>query len=1071
MRYLLLSLACFICFSTYTDASPIKVMYVGDEIPKHIKLNSHTIITNSDTLRLNHTILRRDIDYKFNSKFMRFELLLSTNSSDSLTVRYQLLPSWLKQKYGTALPILTPQSKKAKIYIPQNLNSTNQTSSDITMNGSKSFRFSTSKSGNAGFNQTLDLNLSGQLAKNLTLQGTISDRGYNPTYGTSNSRLNELDKINLRIESPNFKTEIGDITILSNESNAQREKKISGLHVALQNKNIQLGMIAARPKGQYRSVSLIGIINKQGPYQIKSDGARQAIIPGSETVWLDGIKLKRGTNDDYTLDYPNGQITFNVNHLIDSRSRIVVDFEPLSSEYKQKYLHATTNLYSTDTTYTFKFNWIREGDNQDENLSQSFSESDELLLASQSGDELVFKSGLLSDTLGAYELILDSLPDTIYTFVGEELGHYDVRFSFVEAGKGDYLYIGGNQYTYVGSNNGDYLPLILLRTPKQTDYLTSSFQIKNGLFGTLQTEWMQSRKINNLFANDVKAENENYYNLNYKKQFIDSKNRVLASYRKRENGFQERSRVNQADYQYDFYLPAQIILTSDEEILSLASQISLTQSFQITPEYSVLDYNNQFNAKKYSLKTNFRPFKKFSIKADVQKIKTKLTDTLSAIGSSNNLFLQSTYRISSSTNMTSSFNRIERTNNYTSILTGFTYDEYILKLSSKYSALSFQYYTEDSLSLSWQLKKKRRRLQFVTTNKFKLLDYKLQIHYQQIETTSTDDASLMTRANFTYDNRKKNLQIQSSYILSNETRFSKGIRYLQVNDGEGDYIFRDSQYVPEAGGDFIVVEELLSESADVKRGEKSFSVLRRWKKASLTYHSNIKEELFADESRSTAWIIPFYSNDKKLYLFYNRSEKASLKAFPIKGGHFFTVNILQQKEQRYINQLNRLKESLTLDFMFNQSVQKFYFEQKYEYFSNQRDQYYFRDGDVNGFALSGKIKKLAGNNDYAIQFKYRSSEDANLEDSKLYILLLENRFQFKKQTELKISSEFYKSNKQGSDSYLLTDNRPGSQGAIWSVIFRAKIKKEFRLNMTIQGRHSDSNQARIFARTEFVAQF
>ena len=95
-------------------------------------------------------------------------------------------------------------------------------------------------------------------------------------------------------------------------------------------------------------------------------------------------------------------------------------------------------------------------------------------------------------------------------------------------------------------------------------------------------------------------------------------------------------------------------------------------------------------------------------------------------------------------------------------------------------------------------------------------------------------------------------------MLSNETRFSKGIRYLEVNDGEGDYVFRDSQYIPEAGGDFIVVEELLSESADVKRGKKSFSLLKKWKKYNLSYHSNIDEELFASESRSTAWIIPFY---------------------------------------------------------------------------------------------------------------------------------------------------------------------------------------------------------------------
>lgn len=1066
--------SCFI-FQT-AIASHTKLLFVGDEIQKYIYIDAHFISENSDTLVLNQKILQRGTDYRFNQKFKRFELLISNqNSTDSLVVQYRLLPSWLQQRYGKELPAIIPQSKTSAMIIPIETQVQKRTESDMTLSGSKSFRFSSSKSGNAGFNQTLDLNLSGHLAKNLTLKGTISDRGYNPSYGTSNSRLNELDKINLRVESSNFSAQIGDIVVGGKSGDKMREKKISGLDISARNKNMQIGMIAARPKGQFNSVSFFGVNNKQGPYQIKSNGARQAIIPGSETVWLDGIELKRSANDDYTFDYPNGQITFNVNHQVDSRSRVLIDYEPLSSEYKQQYLHAHSNYHSSDSLFSFKFNWIREGDDKDENLSQTFSTADEQLLADLSGEGMIFKSGLLSDTLGAYDILSDSLPDTIYQFVGENLGQYDVRFSFVDSGNGEYQYYGSNQYQYVGSGNGDYLPLILLNTPKRTDYLSTDFIFDNNKLGQLEAEWSQSRKINNLFALDNNSVDKNYYRFAYDKSFDSSQHKIFAEYSKKEYGYAERNRINQADYKYQFYLPIQRQFSSDEQLASVNAQIRLHRTLLLQPKFNLLNYRNQFESKINSVAILFTPIKRLTFSGDIHSLKTDLYDSAGVLnGNSENKNFQFKYNIFKNYTMTSSYKNTERTNNYNDTLSGFAHDEYMIKFADKHSEISYQYYTEDTLSFSWGKQKDRKRIQFKSKNKIRQLDYKLQVHYQETDNQSEKNSSLLTRGNFIYSSRKHNLQIQTSYMLSNETRFSKGIRYLEVNDGEGDYIFSDSQFIPQTGGDYILVEELLSESAPVKRGEKSFSFSKKWSKVQFRFNSLINEELFATESRSNKWVIPVYSDSKLSYLFFNRFIKGSLKIYPIKSGYFFTMNFSEKKEKRFINQQDRLKESLNTEFIFNQNLQNFYFEERVEYFEDERDAYYFREGDVDGFAVSGKVKHLSDKNEYAIQFKFRSAVSVEFQKSKIYMVLLENRFKINKHGELRLSSEFYKSDNNNlavSESYLLTNNRPGTQGAIWSVIFRAKIKKEFRLNLSVQGRHSDIDKARIFARTEFVAQF
>ena len=96
----------------------------------------------------------------------------------------------------------------------------------------------------------------------------------------------------------------------------------------------------ARPKGRFETVRVSGRDNTQGPYRVTSGTAVAPVVPGSENVWLDGVKLERGGDKDYTIDYPTGAITFNVNHPIYARSRIEVDYEPLLTDYKGELLES-----------------------------------------------------------------------------------------------------------------------------------------------------------------------------------------------------------------------------------------------------------------------------------------------------------------------------------------------------------------------------------------------------------------------------------------------------------------------------------------------------------------------------------------------------------------------------------------------------------------------------------------------------------------------------------------------------------------------------------------------------------
>ena len=78
----------------------------------------------------------------------------------------------------------------------------------------------------------------------------------------------------------------------------------------------------------------------QGPYQLTGlSGERDIIVlAGTEKVFLDGIEMVRGENNDYIIEYANATITFTPKKLITNASRISVDFEYTDRRYSRNFL-------------------------------------------------------------------------------------------------------------------------------------------------------------------------------------------------------------------------------------------------------------------------------------------------------------------------------------------------------------------------------------------------------------------------------------------------------------------------------------------------------------------------------------------------------------------------------------------------------------------------------------------------------------------------------------------------------------------------------------------------------------
>ena len=119
------------------------------------------------------------------------------------------------------------------------------------------------------------------------------------------------------------------------------------------------------------------------------------ISAGSELVWLNGEKLSRGEDRDYTIDYASGELTFTPKHLIYFDSDIDIEYQYSESTYKTNYVESGLEG-AIGEKGQFSISYIDERDN----TSVSFLTSDQK--TAFEGNDVVYQSGVVQDSLGDY---------------------------------------------------------------------------------------------------------------------------------------------------------------------------------------------------------------------------------------------------------------------------------------------------------------------------------------------------------------------------------------------------------------------------------------------------------------------------------------------------------------------------------------------------------------------------------------------------------------------------------------------------------------------------------------------
>lgn len=1080
-RCLLLVLVCAALFPLSPTYSRTVERFVGSEIPKRLHVGSHFLFYQSDSLYLNSVRLEPDVDYRFDRVSGAFDLSrLTTGDADTLVVKYSKLPQWVQLSYGRLLPEVTPTVTARRPFVfPESRAPVQTKPSGFEISGAKTFRFSTMSVGGSQFGQSLDLSLSGMITGDVEISGSISDRGYNPTYGTSDSRLGELDKINLRLTSPNVRADMGDITLpgrLVPSSSASR--RVSGAAIALGGRRWELNALVARPRGRFASLTIAGIDGRQGPYRLSSSGGRQAVVPGSETVYVDGVRIERGANQDYTIDYPTGEMTFNVTYPIDRRSRIEIDYEIQAAEYREELLATGAGGALEDSTFYAEVSWLRDGDDKDQPIGSDLSDFDRSILSSI-GDNVnnALKSGIVSDSAGDYLLVVDSLPDSVFVWAGGGAGQFRLQFSFAGEGSGDYRFRGAGRYDYVGRGNGDYLPVARLPVPERTEYVRTRVGTRNRIL-SVDAELQQSSFDRNLLSDLGDSDNDGLYytmTLHHDWKTTDQPNRISVRTRRREAEFRPLDRIYEAEFGRHYLIPEDLPLISDESFYEAVLSLRPAAAFGVTPFFSTLQYDNRFESNRGGAHFEVRPQHRVELSGTALSVRSTIdTSGVASDGRIDRLYGSLAFDAGAGWRFGGLAELDRRRHSYSGVEQGTRFGRGQLSVRNRSESVTFDLYVEDSLVVDWVEQLTRQRLSATSARRYGGLSYRANLAYQWLTKPQSSDQNLLVRIQGQYSNHQRQLSVSTAYTISEETRNSRAISYLEVEQGQGDFIQEDGRFLPDPDGNFIKVQEILSDKARVRRGTKNFDLTKDFGLFRVRFNSAIEEELLDGGKRSVAWLLPFYADDTQPYLFYQRQYDSDLRLFPVGGYHAVNLAYAEQLEIRRLTGLPARRHDRRYGLTLRQGYQSLFFEQSLELFNNDRDNHFAAAGEAEGYRASATGGRRIGGDEIAGTFGYRQAESNSGEESKLAFVVAKARLRMAATGQLRGSLELYSqslSGVSGMPSYQLTENRNGARGIIWSMSLRRGIKEGMRLNLTLSGRHADNRTSRIVARGEVVVEF
>jgi len=474
----------------------------------------------------------------------------------------------------------------------------------------------------------LRLQLSGKLSDDIDLVAALTDEN-TPIQPEGNTEtLQELDKVFIEIRHKNAVGTFGDfdLNIKDNEF-GQINRKLQGLKGEFMFGDTKGTIAVAASRGKFNTNQFTGMDGNQGPYRLYGVNNENAIIliAGSELVYLDGVQMKRGENNDYTIDYANAMLTFTPKRLITSVSRISVDFQYSDQNYNRNFFGADFQTKLIGDRLSVGVGYFREGDDENNPINSAFTQ-DQINTLKRAGNNrnaaivsgvqlaVADSTGKIKGTYTKIDTLVNSQQFSYYKYSpGSATSIYNVSFTYVGDGSGDYVKQSLGNYSFAGIKNGAYLPVTYLPMPelKQLGNLSVSGKIIDGISLTAElsgSDWNQNKfsdldKGNDFgyarkFLLDITPLEIKIGGLSIGKIGLSLKDRFI------QGNYSSLDRINEVEFSRYYNLPTQN--QPEDQILR---EFTLTylpiKNLSINSKYGYVKQGNDFSSDRISTQINY----------------------------------------------------------------------------------------------------------------------------------------------------------------------------------------------------------------------------------------------------------------------------------------------------------------------------------------------------------------------------------------------------------------------------------------------------------------------------------
>ena len=378
---------------------------------------------------------------------------------------------------------------------------------------------------NSVLNSELDLQISGKLSEKVSIKASIQDSNIPLQDNGYSQQLDEFDQIFIEIESEKWTIRGGDIDLKRNNSFfGNFEKRIQGLSIDYKiNKSIEFEAAGAIVKGKYKRSKINSQNGNQGPYKLTGQNGELyvLIVSGSESVFVNGIKIDRGIDKDYVINYNAGEIIFNSKFPIMADMRIEVEYQLSEKNFNSFISYSGVKIKKNKFTHNISI--YNESDLKNQPLLQNLSNDQKEILSSAGDNDQLMNapSGSISQFNENRILYKKEVVNGIEIYVysnnpNDEL--YSVNFSNVGENQGDYILKVNNTidniYEYIspinGEKQGSYESQTKLIAPEKLQLIIYNTSFEHKKNSKINFELASSIKDNNLFSSIDDSDNNGF---------------------------------------------------------------------------------------------------------------------------------------------------------------------------------------------------------------------------------------------------------------------------------------------------------------------------------------------------------------------------------------------------------------------------------------------------------------------------------------------------------------------------------------------------------------------------------